>query len=82
MNAYRVDILCPDCGKRHLLVSSYRLQSGPNEKTTVADFYGTQQLPPDLARLLKDAVWCTETDDCVNQQDKAKIWIGPSGQPP
>lgn len=44
MNAYRVDILCPECGKRHLLVSSYRLQSGPNEKTTVADFNGAVRI--------------------------------------
>lgn len=69
MRSYVVDLRC-ECGAVHRVSNDLRLQNGPDHAGTVAELYRTGELPPELARLLGDLVWC----DQAGEPEPAKLW--------
>ena len=63
--SYTIDILCPECGKRHPVSGNFQLVDGPTEAGSLADLYNGRALPARLVGLLRDRVRC----------DKAGEWV-------
>ena len=77
--SYYIEIDCPTCGARHLVASRYYLLSaGPTEAGSLAELYTGRELPPELARLMKDAIWCAEAGGYLEQSDPARWHIWPN----
>jgi hypothetical protein len=77
MSWYIVDIRCPKCGKVHRASSQRRIPDGPDQPGSIADLYGTGKLPPMLASMLNDLVWCEVTEQWVNQTERTRVYLTP-----
>jgi hypothetical protein len=77
MNFYAVDIICPKCGERHLMIRSLMLEGGPTKAGSLAELSGNQPLVPNLARLLNEGVWCETEGGYVSQPDRALAFLRP-----
>jgi hypothetical protein len=76
VSSYVVDLRC-ECGKVHRVSNDFRLQNGPNHAGTVAELYRTDELPPSLARLLRDLVWCDQAGEYIEMGDPARVILSP-----
>lgn len=74
---YIVDMRCPKCGRVHRVASYFQLDSGPAEPDSLADLYGSGELPPTLASLLNVLVWCPTVEKWANQKDRWRVFLMP-----
>jgi hypothetical protein len=77
MSWYIVDIRCPKCGKVHRVSNQHQIPDGPGRPGSLADLYGAGPLPPMLATMLEDLVWCEVTEQWVNQTGRTKVFLTP-----
>ena len=78
LSIYRVDFLCPACGKWHPACPHFQFQDGPNEEGFVADLFAGKPLPPAVQRELRDSIVCTETGELISMNDPSRVYLVPS----
>jgi hypothetical protein len=76
-HSYIVDMRCPKCGRVHRVASYFQLDSGPTEPGSLVDLYGDGELPPTLASLLNDLVWCPTVEKWMRQNDRRRVFLMP-----
>ncbi|MFL7792055.1 MAG: hypothetical protein AB8I69_07935 [Anaerolineae bacterium] len=78
MSIYRVDFLCPACGKWHGACPHFQFQGGPNSAGFVADLFARQPLPDAVQRELHSSIVCTTTGALVSMNDPSRVYLTPS----
>ena len=77
MARYRILVLCTGCGRTHPAKSTFSLDDGPTEKTTVADAYNNKTLPLELTKLLKTDILCPELAIPVTLENADNVYLVP-----
>jgi hypothetical protein len=75
MPKYDISVLC----EVHRKGIAVMLQSGPQQKQSVADAFAGKELPPDLAALKNNRVSCPKTGRQYAQTDYKEIFLVPIG---
>ena len=73
---YAVDLRC-ECGETHRVSNRLQLTPGPTEAGTMAELYPAGDLPPGLARLLGDLLWCDRAGEYIEIADPARLVLTP-----
>jgi hypothetical protein len=79
MPKYDIFALCNACGDTHPTGIAIMLQSGPRQKQSVADAFAGKDLPPDLAALKNNRVYCPKTGRGYAQTNYKHIFLVPIG---
>jgi len=77
MSWYRAIMNCK-CGQPHWLTGALRIPCGPAEAGTVAELYPDGELPPVVAELLHDLVWCDDAQEYVEIADPGRVVLTPT----
>ena len=78
MSIYRVDFICPACGKWHGACPHLQFQDGPNEEGFVSDLFAGKLLPPAVHGELRDLIVCTTTGELISMNDPSRLYLTPS----
>lgn len=78
ISIYRVDFLCPVCGKWRGACTHFRFQGRPNRAGFVADLFAGRLLPDAVQRTLRDLIVCTMTGELVSMNDPSRVYLTPS----
>jgi hypothetical protein len=79
MPKYDIFASCNACGDVHPTGNSLILDHGPVQKASIADTFVGQDLPPDLATLKNDRVYCPKTGRRYAQTNYKQIFLVPVG---
>ena len=73
---YLVHDCCHLCGHTHLVSAAPPLPDGLTQLGTLADLYGSADLPRTLANLLNDLVWCDQAAAYIQLQGVCLNFLG------
>jgi hypothetical protein len=76
MPKYDILARCNACGDEHS-IDLISLTSGPSRKQSIAEAFGGKDLPPELAALKNNRVYCPKTGKGYAQADYDKIFLVP-----
>ena len=79
MPKYDIFALCNACGDLHPTGISLILDNGPLNKQSIADAFAGQDLPPDVATLKNERVYCPKTGRRYAQTVYRQIFLVPVG---
>jgi hypothetical protein len=71
---YIVDVTCPMCVRSHRLANAFLVKGGPSTAGSLAELYN-EELPPPLATLLNDKVWCDQAGEYIMQTDRRRVFL-------
>jgi hypothetical protein len=77
MGQYRILVFCIGCGRTHPARTTFSVDDGPAEKTTVADAYKDKPLPLELTKLLKKDILCPELAKPVTLENADNVYLIP-----
>ena len=77
MAQYRILVFCTGCGRTHPARTTFSLDDGPTEKTTVAAAYNNKTLPLELTKLLKTDILCPELATPVTLENADNVYLVP-----
>lgn len=80
MGWYAVEVLCFECGQLHRAASHLQIAGCPTGSGLVTERHGDRPLPPALAELLRNALWCSEAGQYVLIGDPARVFVTPREQ--
>jgi hypothetical protein len=77
MAQYSLFVFCDECRRIHSTRITLNLDNGPPKKETIANAYKDKPLPRNLAKLLGNAVLCTESAKSLMLKDSSKVYLVP-----
>ena len=77
MAKYAVYVFCDECMQPHPMGISIDLKDGPVEKTSIGDLGAGEELPPNVAKLIKNEITCPNTGKSFIQEDNNKVFLVP-----
>jgi hypothetical protein len=78
MPKYDIFASCNACGDDHPMGILVMLQSGPVKKQSIAGAFAGKDLPPNVATLKDNRVYCPRTGRGYAQTDNRKIFLVPN----
>jgi hypothetical protein len=81
MADYDIFARCNACGDLHPMGISVALDERLIAKQSIADMYGGEDLPPNLAALKDKRVYCPKTARQDLQKDSKNVFLVPTGAP-
>lgn len=70
----------PHCGKAHRVTAGLVLDPAPDHAGTVAQLWLGGDLPPAVAALVGDLVWCDGQAECVSMRDPERVTVTPAAE--
>jgi hypothetical protein len=78
MPAYEIVVHCHDCGGEHPILIKIHLDEGPERKQSVAELYGDQAAPPQVAAIRGHKGLCLKSGRSFKLESDADIFLVPS----
>ena len=79
MARYRVDFFCDECFETHSMGITLPLDDGPADMASIEDTYHGKPLPPQLATLTNNTLWCPVKETETVQKDNDQVFLVPIG---
>jgi hypothetical protein len=79
MPRYDILAVCNACGEAHSTGITIMLETGPPQKQSIADAFTGKELPPEVAGLKNNRVYCPKTGRGYAQTNYKKIFLVPAG---
>ena len=77
MAMYDISVQCKDCGNVHPVLLSVDLDSGPDEKRSIAEMFQGRLLPPQIAAIKGHTAFCYKTGRKFPLQKDDDIFLVP-----
>ena len=77
MPTYDIYVRCIHCGGEHPLLLKIFLANGPKHTPSIAEWFDSQSLSPQVTALKRHSALCLKTGKKVALQDEDKVFLVP-----
>ena len=77
MPTYEIFVRCTGCSREHPIHFRIHLEQGPDRKQSVAEFFGKDLMPPQVASLQSHKALCLRTGKTFYLENDEQILLMP-----
>ena len=77
MPAYDISVRCKNCGRDHPVLLRLHIESGPDQKQSIAESFRGRSLPPQVKALRSHVALCTKTGTTFPLENDSDIFLVP-----